>query len=265
MDPFVLRVVVSFVLGGLTVALFTAAAERLGSRVGGLLLSFPVKVGISMLFIGLNEGAHVASAAATAIPLGLGVNVVFLAGCAFFVRRLAPWPAIHAALALWLVAGLLAVLVVPAALPWNALAWLVTAGASLALLPRTRGATPRKRGSEQFGVLGLLTRAAGAGTIVALSLVAARYGGPLLGGLASVFPSGWITTMVILTRHHGPDYTAQTVRVMIAGSIAPVLFGYAVWLAFPALGVWLGMGIAIGVALVTSLAVAALLRWSSAR
>jgi uncharacterized membrane protein (GlpM family) len=203
-DAFELRVLLSFVLGGLAVALFTTAAERLGSRVGGLLLSFPVKVTIAMVLIGLNEGTRVASDAAQAIPLGLGINVVFLLATALLVRRAAPWPAMMGALLTWLVVGTLLILLLPQGVAWSVGAFVVTAVVALFLLRDTPHASPRPREGDRFGLVGLLTRAAGAGTIVALSVVLARYGGPLLGGLASVFPSGWMTTMVILTRHHGP-------------------------------------------------------------
>jgi len=262
LDVFALRVALSFVLGGLSVALFTAAAERLGSRVGGLLLSFPVKVTIAMALIGLNEGASVAAAAATAIPLGIGINLVFLGATALLVRRFEARLAVAAALGVWLAGGILAILFVPARLPWSALAWIVPAALALALIPRAAGARPSKRSGDTFGVLGLLTRAAGAGTIVALAVVLARYGGPLLGGLASVFPSGWITTMVILTRHHGAAFTGETVRVMVAGSTAPVAFGYVIWWTFPILGVALGSAAAVCAALTVSLTLAAGLRLS---
>lgn len=260
MDPFWLRVALSFVLGGLTVTVFTAVAERGGSRAGGLLLSFPVKVTIAMVLIGLNEGAAVAGAAAAAIPLGLGINLAFLLATAFFVERLAPWPALACATGVWLLVGLLAILLVPPSLAWSVGAWLAVWLVGLALLWRAGGAQPRKREGATFGAWGLLSRAAGAGTIVALAVVLARVGGPLLGGLASVFPSGWITTMVILTRHHGPAFTKATVRVMVAGSIAPTLFGIVVWATYPSLGVWLGTTLAILTALVASMMTGLVLR-----
>lgn len=256
MDAFWLRVALSFVLGGITVALFTTAAERLGSRVGGLLLSFPVKVTIALVLIGLNEGVDVASEAAGAVPLGLGINVVFLAATTILVQRMPAWPALAGALAIWLCVGLLGVLFVPARAPLDVLAWLVPTAIALAILPRGAGAMPRKREGQRFGAWGLVSRALGAGTIVALSVVLARYGGPVLGGLASVFPSGWITSMAILTRHHGPAFTAATVRVMVAGSAAPTGFGLAVWLLYPRLGVLGGTLAAIGCALAISGAVA---------
>lgn len=263
MDAFVLRVALSVVLGGLAVALFTTAAERVGSRVGGLLLSFPVKVTLAMALIGLNEGARFAADAAVQIPAGLGVNVVFLAATALLARRLAPWPAVLVALGVWLVAGLGVVLLPPRTLPVSALYWLVPVALTLGMLhglPDLRR-DRRGRATERFGWTGILTRAAGAGVIVGLALVLARVAGPVLGGLASVFPSGWITTMVILTTRHGPEFTAATVRVMVAGSLAPLVFGIVVALAFPMWGVALGTLAAVGAAVAASGLVMAWLRW----
>lgn len=263
MDAFALRVALSVVLGGLAVALFTTAAERLGSRVGGLLLSFPVKVTLAMVLIGLNEGADFAARAAVEIPAGLGANVVFLAATALLVRRLAPWPALLCALALWAVAGVLVVLRPAHTLGEALLYWVAPAGVALALfhaLPNVRG-DRRPKAADRFGWRGVLTRAAGAGAIVGLSLVLARVAGPVLGGLASVFPSGWITSMVILTRNHGPEFTGATVRVMVAGSLAPVAFGVLVALAYPAWGIAWGTLVAIAGAVAASLLAMAWLRW----
>lgn len=259
---FALRLALSFVLGGLAVALFTTLAERRGSRLGGLLLSFPVKVVIALVLIGLNEGVAFAADAAAAVPAGLAVNVVFLVATALLVRRLPPWPALGGALVLWLLAGLVVVLL-PAASALVALAyWAFTAALALLLLSRVpglRGDRRSRKGGGRFGLWGLLSRAAGAGTVVALSIVLARYAGPFLGGLASVFPSGWITTMVILTRHHGADFTGATTRVMIAGSAAPVAFGLAAALLYPLAGIWLGTLLALASAGAVSLLVGWLL------
>lgn len=260
MEAFWLRVAISFALGGLTVALFTTAAERLGSRVGGLLLSFPVKVTIALVLIAINEGVHVASEAASAVPLGIGINLVFLAAAALLVRRHRPWPALALALALWLAVGLVAILLVPARVGSGLLLFGATYALALVVLPRVAGAKPRPKDPDRFGLWGILTRTLGAGTIVALAVVLARVGGPILGGLASVFPSGWITTMVILAREHGPEFTGATVRVMVAGSVAPVAFGLGVWALYPAVGVLAGTLAAIGVALALSLVVGWILR-----
>lgn len=265
MDAFAARLLVSFVLGGVSVAAFTTIAERRGSRLGGLLLSFPVKVVISLALIGLNEGVPFAAEAAVAVPSGIAVNIVFLVATAFFVRRLRPWPALSCALAVWLLAGALAMLR-PAWSPLSSVAyWLVAAALGLLLLgriPGVRGERRSKRDPGPFGLGGLVGRAAGAGTVVAASVVLAHYGGPFLGGLASVFPSGWITTMVILTRRHGPEFTAATVRVMVMGSAAPALFGVTVALLTLPFGLLVGILAGLAAAGAASSAVGwALVRW----
>lgn len=262
-----MRVAISVLVGGLAVALFTTAAERVGSRVGGLLLSFPVKVTVALALIGLNEGASFAAEAAVQVPAGLGVNAVFLVATALLVRRFAPRRALALALAVWLVAAVAVVAWPPRSLAASVAVWLACAGGGLALLAGRaafRG-DRRARVEERFGWRALLSRAAGAGAIVGLSLVLARLGGPVLGGLASVFPSGWITTMVILSHRHGADFTGATVRVMLAGSLAPVLFGVVVALGYPAWGVALGTVAGMGAALATSLLVMGALRWRDAR
>ncbi|MHB8604338.1 MAG: DUF3147 family protein [Thermoplasmatota archaeon] len=256
MDEYALRLALSFILGGGSVALFTTIAEHRGSRLGGLLLSFPVKVVISLVFIGANEGAAFAAQAAASVPVGIGVNLVFVVATALLVRRLAPWPAVLSALALWLVVGVAAVLAGIADARIALVAWALSATAALALLSRIPSLAGDRRGTAPvFTPWRMLFRAAGAGTVVALSVVLAHVAGPVIGGLASVFPSGWITTMVILTRKHGPDFTGATVRVIAAGSAAPALFGVACAFAFPLVGVARGTLVGLGIALATTLTV----------
>lgn len=193
-------------------------AETRGSRLGGLLLSFPVKVVTALTLIGLNEGAAFASQAAYAVPAGLGVNVVFLGAAAFLVRRFEPRAALAWAFVAWAVVGLVVVLLPPTTATGSLLLWLGPTAVVLWLFSRLPGIRRDRRpegAPRRFGWGGVLTRALGAGTVVAASIVLARFAGPVLGGLAAVFPSGWITTMVILTQPHGPDFTASTVRVMV--------------------------------------------------
>jgi hypothetical protein len=265
-DAYLARLALSFLVGGGTVAAFTTIAERGNPRVGGLLLSFPVKVTVSLVLIALNEGVAFAAQSATATPAGMAANVVFIAATALLVRRLAPWPAIAAALALWAAAGLAIVLWLPAGLAWSFPLWALSAVVALLLLarlPRVHAAPPARPAPLSWWKLA--GRAAGAGAVVAGSIVVAHYGGPILGGLASVFPSGFITTMVILTRKRGADFTGATVRVMVAGTAAPALFGVAIAFAYPALGILWGTLACLAFAACVSLGVGVVLRWRQSR
>lgn len=261
---FALRVAVAFVVGGLAVATFTEVAERRGSRLGGLLLSFPVKVVVSLVLIALNEGDGFAAEAAAATPAGIGVNLVLLTATALLARRLAPWPALLAGVLVWLAAATALVLYEPETALVGLFLWAGFAGAGVWLLdrvPGVHGDRRSKRDPGKFGIPGLLTRAAAAGTVVAGAVVLARVSGPLVGGLASVFPSGWLTTMYLLVRRHGPEFTAATTRVMVAGSAAPAAFGVVAAASIAQLGIWLGVLAGLAAAATASGVAAALLAW----
>ena len=70
--------------------------------------------------------------------------------------------------------------------------------------------------------------------------------------------------MVILTRKHGADYTGATVRVMVAGTAAPSLFGLAIAYAYPGFGILWGTLASVAFAIVISLGVSGLL-WAADR
>lgn len=243
---FLERLALSFVIGGAAVALFTTAAERYGSRFGGLLLSFPVKVTLSLILIALQEGAGPASVSAAVVPMGLAANVAFLVVTVLALRRIPRGPALALGMAGWLAFALLTVLAFPSTPLWALGVFALVAGAGflgLTAIPALRG-THHRKGQHVFNGWRVVRRGLAAGLMVALTLVIARYGdliapglGPVLAGVMAVFPSGFFTTMVVLSREQGPDFTGATARTMIAGSAAPVSFGLVVALTLAPWGV----------------------------
>ncbi|HWG90087.1 MAG TPA: DUF3147 family protein [Candidatus Thermoplasmatota archaeon] len=237
--PFLERLAVSFVVGGASVALFTTAAERFGSRYGGLLLSFPVKLAVSLALLALQEGVVEAAVSASVVPLGIASNVVFLAVTVVALRRIPRVQAIALGMSAWLSTAVLCLLVVPEA---AAPAFLVYSGitaaalAGLTAIPALRGIHHRK-GARVFSGWRLVRRGLAAGALVASTLIVARLAGPVVAGLFAVFPSAWLTTMIVLSRDQGPDFTGATARTMIAGSASPVAYGLAMAMLLSPLGV----------------------------
>lgn len=244
--PFLERLALSFLVGGAAVALFTTAAERYGSRFGGLLLSFPVKVTLSLILIALQEGTGPASVSAAAVPMGMAANVLFLLATVLLLRRIERRAAIALGLLAWLAFALLSIALLPPTPAWALVAFALVGGASflaLSAIPALRGSHTRE-GVRVFSAWRIVRRGLAAGLVVALTLVVARYGdvlapgfGLLLAGIMAVFPSGFFTTMVVLSRDAGPDFTGATARTMIAGSAAPVAFVLLVALTLQPWGV----------------------------
>src|SRR3990170_3753635 len=77
MDPFLLKLVLSFVVGGSWIAAVTVLAERHGTKVGGLIGGIPSTVIVTYFFIGWTQGPDQVLQATTIFPLAFSVNYVF--------------------------------------------------------------------------------------------------------------------------------------------------------------------------------------------
>ena len=233
MDPFYLKLLASFVVGGAYIAFVIRLSERFGSALGGVLAGMPSTVLVSLLFIALTQNAEVMRAAIPIIPAGLGVSAVFLA---VYVRlpwrsRLSAW---ICALPIWLMGTAMFVFggVGLTETAISALVLVVLAAYLLYSVPH-RALPISKSSAAEF-----LFRATLGGGIVALAVFLARHLGPAWGGVAASFPAASCAAIWLLNRKHGPEFTASFVKTVpwgIAGNIAFLIFLYA---ALPDLGLW---------------------------
>ena len=105
MEPsFWYKLGLSFVVGSVWVTLSTAAAERYGSKIGGLIGGLPSTAAVSLLFIGLTQTPRAASEATTVMPLTQGLNGLFIITYLFFARRGLPL-ALSSALLIWFISA----------------------------------------------------------------------------------------------------------------------------------------------------------------
>ena len=79
-----------------------------------------------------------------------------------------------------------------------------------------------------------------AATAIALSVLLAQSGSPLLAGIASVFPAIFLTTMVSVWLSQGEAVQAGAVGPMMLGSGAVSAYALIAVLSFEAYGPWLG-------------------------
>jgi anaerobic C4-dicarboxylate transporter len=78
LDPFWLKLFITFCVGGLWVTLTTTAAELLGPKLGGWIGGLPSTIVVTLFFTGLIVSAQAASDITTTIPLAIGINSLFL-------------------------------------------------------------------------------------------------------------------------------------------------------------------------------------------
>ena len=86
-----------------------------------------------------------------------------------------------------------------------------------------------------------------AGLMISVSVVGASLGGATLGGILSVFPAIFTSTMVILYIRQGSEFTGATGSTMVLGSANVVVYSLVVYMTYPDLGLVLGTVTALAV------------------
>jgi uncharacterized membrane protein (GlpM family) len=235
----------SFIVGGAWVTLSTIAAERFGSKTGGLIGGLPSTVLVGLLFIGLAQSPSAAIAATTIIPLSQGLNGIFIL-VYLLAMQLGLAAGLISALSVWF---LLASLLIAAQIDSFALsvgAWaLLVVGCYLAAEVGMR--IPSQVSLEaRYTPTQIALRALFGGGVIALAVYISKVGGPLYGGVFTTFPAMFVSTLAITYRSGGVDFSRAVAKsIMVSGMINVVLYAIAVrylyaWLGLAA-GTLLGM------------------------
>jgi hypothetical protein len=245
LDVFLVRLLLSFATGGAWVMATTVAAERLGTRVGGLLSGLPTTAFVSIMFIGWSQNVEAAAQAAAMVPATMGLNAVFLLVYAVLSDR-GMIVAVFSALLIWMFSAMVLAALRIADIALSTLLFVALASSSFILLERWVRVGTQRVASLKLGVCQLLGRGLFAGIVIASAVYLTRVAGPWLGGLFSAFPATYLSIIVIFGRQHGSLVVRAMVRSMVVASTAISVFGVVTHLSLTVLG--LGAGIALGYA-----------------
>lgn len=237
---FIIKLVLSFVLGGLWIAMGVAIAERRGSRLGGLIIGFPSTVLIAVFFIGWTQSTAAAVEATSVIPAVFGINYLFLLAAVSLMGR-GLGAALGAGFAVW---GVLSALVVALKFDdfWvGVLIYVACFALAYCLLGRIVPAGEDGPGRVRPGrPLLIAGRGVFGGSIIALAVFLAKVGGPLIGGVFAIFPAVFTGTLVTTAISHGAGFSAALMRSTLVGGISVIVFAIAVRLSFAPLGLICG-------------------------
>jgi len=237
--PFIFKLVLSFLIGGLWVLAATLLADKVGPKVGGLISGLPSTVVLGLFFIAWSQTPATAVMATTAIPIVAGINSLFLATYVYFVRKNIG-QAVLSSLTLWFV---LAYVVVRSQFDNYAISLLACGFfflLSFLLMEKVfRVASIRGRAIRYSPSL-LFARALTGGLTVTLAVYLGKIGGPLWGGIFSVFPAMFISTMLATYFAHGPLFSAGVMKSAMLGALSVVAYAVMVRSTYLPLGLWLG-------------------------
>ena len=239
-DIFFLHLILAFAVGSLWVTVITIVAENKGSVLGGILGGLPSTSAFSFFFIGVNQSSAAAVQATTVFPLAFGVTSAYLFFFAFFAQK-GFGRGILLSLLIWFASS---GLIVASGLRNFGFSLIVGAAISVLIyyffvkklkLQKLKGQAINYRVSD------VVLRGVGAGSLVLISVFLSQIGGPVLGGIAAAFPAVFTSTLIILKKSRGTEFSrAVTKPLVLSGILTIYPFTVAVRYLYPIIGIELG-------------------------
>ena len=219
-EAFLLRVILSFLVGGIYIAVMARMSEKFGSKLGGLLIALPGATLVGLGFIAWIQGPAALTEATEMMPATLAVSTIFLVIFSL-LYRFGLLAAYFGAMFVWFT---LSSAIVTLDFENMAVAFLIAAVLFTTSISFFHHEPHRTLPAVKGGPWTLLIRALFAGSFVALAVICSRWLGPVWGGLFASFPAAFSAVILIFGRAHGREFTASTSRTMVNGVLANVVF-----------------------------------------
>lgn len=249
---FLLKILLSFIVGGIWITLSTIIAERLGSKLGGVLAGLPSTIIISLFFIGWTQSPEVAVQATTVVPIIMGINALFVVVYAL-LRNSNFYIAVGGALAFWACASFILAAVKFSSFLISMIGFAVFVIFSYFILEKWHSFPSASKKYVKYQLPILLIRGVLSGLIIAFAVIMTKVSGPLLGGMFSAFPAVMLSTMIITYFAHGTDFSLAVLKIItVSGPVNVVVYAIAVRFLYGSTGLVLGTVISFIISLISS-------------
>lgn len=218
MDPFIVKLVIGFLAGGMWISVTTLFAERLGTRAGGLVAGLPSTVVLSMFFIGWTQGSQQAYQATTAFPTAFGVLGPFLLISAATIS-LGIEKALLMSFSVWLTLESLVILWQPTNYALQSLIWLILFLLTTWIMWKHLRLKPHPGRKMVYSSRQMVIRAIFSGAVIVVSVVASKFGGPVWGSVFSGFPAVFTASLVITYYSIGPEFSKSMMLPMLVSAM----------------------------------------------
>ena len=234
----------------------TLAIEHLGGKRGGLIGTLPSTIVPASIGLAAVSASVVDFQDALRMtPAGMLINALFLLSWRVLPPRLPPLRSslrllicTTVSLLLWLVMATMCVLLFPAAQSIGVSSAelsisLFVFSIILGVVACTKN-PPAPKIKARIKLIDILTRGLLAGVAIGISVWLANNAGPLIAGMAAVFPAMFLTAMVTLWIAHDEKVGAGAVGPMMLGGTSVSAFALIATWSMPALGAWSGAALA---------------------
>lgn len=239
MDPFIIKVILSLIIGIVGVVVSTYIAERVSGKLGGLIVGLPSTAVISLLFVGLTQGIPAALTASLIVPYSSGFY------CFFFITYLLLTKkgfkiGFFSSLFVWFIFAFLVS-------KFSSTNFLESVGVGLVLISSTifwaikkvhinHSLIPKKIVGSPLWLKAVTT-----GLVIGSIVIISKIAGPKWGGILATFPALTISTMLITVKSGGVEFTRLIAKnVLISTTTTISLFAIFCYFLYPITGLILG-------------------------
>lgn len=234
-----LQVIISFIVGGLFIALQTLIAERVPKIWRGVALTAPSTLALGILFIGLTKNPSDVTEATVIIPAGLVIDYLYVLVFAALIRfGLAV--SILGSLAAWAIFAGVLLKFPPSDFSSSVFLYSALPIIIFYLIARTFSQNINLK-EYPLNLKHIVVRSLIGGTIIGIIVTLANTLGNIWGGLFSTFPAAFTSTFIIYYYLQGKKAIPSVAQsLFFPGSIGFILYTWIAAIAFPKFGVWIG-------------------------
>lgn len=239
MDSFILKVILSLIIGIIWVVISTYIAERVSGKLGGLIVGLPSTAVISLLFIGLTQDVSKAITASVIVPFSMGLTCFYYISFLLLTKK-GFKIGFFGSLFIWLLFASISSKYSSNSMVVSVTVWLLLVTISIWWAVKNihinHDLIPKKIISSPLWLKAVLT-----GAVIGLIVIIGKVIGPRWGGIFATFPALTTSTMLITIKSGGNEFTRLIAKnVLISTTTTIGFFAILSYIFYPIFGVVLG-------------------------
>lgn len=250
-DFFTFKLILSFLVGGMYTIIATVSADKFGPKIGGLIGGLPSTVLFGILFIAWTQDTAASIEATTLIPAVMGIACFFLIAYVFFIKR-GVWVALLMAYVVWFFLAFAFLAIPHINFFVSNIIFFVCFILTYIFVTYLRKIKSVKGNAVVYTPKLILLRGFLTGSVVVLSVYLAKVGGPVVGGIFTVFPVLFPSILLLAHFSHGADFTLSIAKSSLFAWISTTLFVIVVRYTFIPFGVLGGTIVSLAVSYVSA-------------
>lgn len=233
-----IQIIISFIVGGLVIAFQTLIAERIAHRFRAYVLAIPTTMAVGFMFIAITKNPADVAEAVIVVPAILGIEYIGLLLFAWLSRYNLTISLLGLTL-VWFI-GALGLSFYPPATYW--LSCVIGFGCIGISYIGVRS-LPMHTQLKPFPITPrtIALRSTLAGTIIVVIVILSHTLGNIWGGLASMFPAAFSSTLIIYYLTQGKRVMpAVVLSLFFPGVVGFIVYGLVVAWSYPEFGIAIG-------------------------